>query len=61
MTSSVKEKIVRELARLRMQQQDGDPATLPHKTELAHDEINRLLDELYPKHGRRVIRVTTSQ
>lgn len=46
MTVTTKQKITRELARLRMWQQDGDSPELSRATELAHDEINRLLDQL---------------
>lgn len=62
MASSTKDKILRELARLRMEQQDGDPNTLASKTELAHEEINRLLDQLEAEHShsQRVPHVSTS-
>lgn len=46
MAISIKEQITREVARLRMEQLDGDPATLPRKTEKAHEQINKLLDLL---------------
>lgn len=46
MTITTKEQIMRERARLRMEQLDGDPDQLSHKTEMAHDRINALLDLL---------------
>lgn len=46
MAISTKEQITRELARLRMEKLDGDPAELPRRTEAAHHRINELLDLL---------------
>jgi len=50
MTTTTQERITRELARLRMEQSDGDPATLALKTEEAHSRINQLLDLLEAEH-----------
>lgn len=60
MAASIKDQIFRELARLRMEQNDGDPETLASKTELAHEEINRLLD-LLDEHSQKVLHVTHGQ
>ena len=46
MALPLKEQITREVARLRMEQLDGDPAQLSQKTEKAHKRINDLLDSL---------------
>lgn len=46
MTITTQEQITREVARLRMEQLDGDPDELPRKTEVAHGRINTLLDLL---------------
>lgn len=47
---STEQKITRELARLRMWREDGDPAELLHVTEMAHDKINEFLDVLDQEH-----------
>jgi hypothetical protein len=46
MPITTKDRITRELARLRMEQLDGDPEQLPRRTEAAHRRINELLDLL---------------
>jgi hypothetical protein len=59
---STQEQITRVLARLRMEQQDCDPAELQHKTEMAHDEINSLLELLeHQQSQQKVSHVTHSQ
>lgn len=46
MAITTKQQITRELARLRMEQMDGDPDQLLRRTEAAHHRINELLDLL---------------
>ncbi len=46
MTITTKDRITRELARLRMEQLDCDPDELDRRTAVAHDRINGLLDLL---------------